>query len=203
MKGLLIALMLTIGIGSAYGQFIEKVHYTKVSETKSPTPVVTEFFSMFCGQCFEFESMLPELTAGMKAGTKFEKSHVDYIPRDTPEVQAGIVQSFVIMDQMGAKGAEVLAYFFDQIHIKGRAVDGISTMKLMFQEKGVSKAEVDKYFADKTLNANAKKMARIWETKQVTSVPSLVVNGKYLINMGSVKSMNELVSLTNYLIGKN
>lgn len=202
MKGLLIALLFTVGVGSAFGQYQENVNYTVVSQTATATPTVTEFFSMFCGHCFQFEPMMPQLKAGLKEGTKFEKSHVDYIPRDNPAVQAGIVQAFVIMEKMGAKGAEIMQYFFDQYHVKGRTIDNMSTVKKMFEEKGVSKAEVDKYFADKTLEAKAKKMAREWEAKQVSSVPSLVVNGKYLVNMGSVKSLEELLSLVNYLVDK-
>ncbi|KOF01582.1 hypothetical protein OB69_17120 [Roseivirga seohaensis subsp. aquiponti] len=202
MKGLLIALLLTVGVGSAFGQYQEKVHYTVVSETATAAPTVTEFFSMYCGHCFQFEPMMPQLKAGLKMGTKFEKSHVDYIPHDNPTMQAGIVQAFVIMESMGAKGAELLQYFFDQIHVKMRTVDDMSTLKKMFEEKGVSKAEVDKYFADKTLQAKAKKMAREWEAKGIASVPSLVVNGKYLVNMGSVKSLPELLALVNYLVDK-
>jgi len=194
--------MLTVGAGSAFAQYQEKIHYTVVSKTATATPTVTEFFSMYCGHCYSFEPMMPQIKAGLKAGTKFEKSHVDYIPRDNPTVQAGIVQAFVIMDKMGDKGAEVLQYFFDQIHLKMRTVEDMGTIKKMFEEKGVSKAEVDKYFADQTLATKARKMARAWEAKGVSNVPSLVVNGKYLVNMGSVNSLEELLALVNYLVDK-
>jgi len=202
MKGILIALMLTVGIGSAFGQFKENVNYTVVSQTATATPTVTEFFSIYCGHCFQFEPLMPTIKKELKAGTTFDKSHVDYIPRDNPEVQAGIVKAYVIMDQLGEKGDEVLQHFFNQIHLMGRAVESISTIKTMFEEKGVSKADIDKYFSDKTLDTKAKIMARAWEEKKVTNVPALVVNGKYLLNMASVNSIQELMRLVNYLVEK-
>jgi len=202
MKGILIALMLTVGVGSAFGQYKENVNYTVVSQTATATPTVTEYFSMYCGHCFQFEPLLPSLKKDLKSGTKFEKSHVDYIPRDIPEMQAAIVKAYVIMEELGAKGDEILQHFFNTIHLQGKMVDSISVIKSLFEEKGVSKADIDKYFADKTIDAKAKKMAKEWEAKKITNVPSLVVNGKYLVNMGSVTSFEELTKLVNYLVEK-
>lgn len=202
MKGILIALMLTVGIGSALGQFKENVNYTVVSQTATATPTVTEFFSIYCGHCFQFEPLMPTIKESLKAGTTFEKSHVDYIPRDNPEVRAGMVKAYVIMDQLGEKGDEVLQYFFNQIHLMGRAVDSMSTVKKMFEEKGVSKIDIELYFLDKEIDAKAKKMAKAWEEKKISNVPSLVVNGKYLVNMSSVNNTEELMTLVNYLVEK-
>ena len=38
--------------------FKEGVHYDIVSDKKSESPVVTEFFSLFCGHCFQFEPLI-------------------------------------------------------------------------------------------------------------------------------------------------
>ncbi|KYG72431.1 thiol:disulfide interchange protein DsbA/DsbL [Roseivirga echinicomitans] len=202
MKGLLIALMLTVGVGSAFAQYQENVHYSVVSEKATATPNVTEYFSMYCGTCYQFESLMPQIKASLKPGTKFEKSHVDYIPHDNPVMQAAIVQAFVVMEKLGEKGVEIRAYFFDQIHVKGRAVDSMDVIKKMFEENGLTKAEVDKHFADKTLQDKAKVMAKAYLSKKVTSVPAFVINGKYSIDIGSVKSIEELTGLINFLVEK-
>lgn len=194
--------MLTVGVGSAFGQYQENVHYSVVSETATATPNVTEYFSMYCGTCYKFEPIVPQIEAALKPGTKFEKSHVDYLPHDNPVMQAGIVQAFVIMEEMGAKGVAVRAYFFDQIHVKRRVVDSMSVIKKMFEETGLTKAEVDKYFADEVLQDKAKLMAKAYLSKKVTSVPSFVVNGKYSVDIGSVGSIEELIALINFLVEK-
>ena len=45
-------------------------------------------------------------------------------------------------------------------------------------------------------------MSTLWDEKKVTNVPTLVVNGMYKIDMGSVASLDELISLTNFLLKK-
>jgi thiol:disulfide interchange protein DsbA len=42
----------------------------------------------------------------------------------------------------------------------------------------------------------------LWEEKAITNVPTLLVNGKYKVIMNSVKNMEEMMTLVNYLIDK-
>ena len=46
------------------------------------------------------------------------------------------------------------------------------------------------------VNEKAKAMSELWLEKRVTSVPTLVVNDKYKVNMNSVTSLDELIELT-------
>lgn len=202
MRKALLVLVLGCFVGVAYGQFKEGVNYDVVAEKATAEPTVTEFFSLFCGHCFQFEPLVGDVKEKLKEGTKFEKSHVDYIPRDNPDVQLGIVKAFVIMDEMGDKGTEIMQYFFNQIHLVGRVIDTNNVIKQMFWEQGVSKENVEKLFSSKDIEDKAKKMARVWEEKQITNVPTLLVNGKYKINMSSVRSIDELMELVNFLVDK-
>ena len=37
---------------------------------------------------------------------------------------------------------------------------------------------------------------------KITGTPSIVINGRYLVTMGSVKSESELIELVNWLVAK-
>lgn len=202
MKGKFLALFFTLAI-SVNAQFQEHINYEIVAEKATAQPTVTEFFSLYCGHCFQFEPLVEDVKARLKPGTKFEKSHVNYIPRNNPEAQLGMVKSYVIMEELGKeKEEEIKLYFFNQIHIQNRRIDDVATMKQLFIEKGITKDAIDKYFVDSRITAKAEKMAVLWEEKQITNVPTLLVNGKYRVNMNSVKNLEEMMSLVNYLIDK-
>ncbi|MFT6053623.1 MAG: thiol:disulfide interchange protein DsbA [Roseivirga sp.] len=202
MKRIIFALFMAVSI-SGFAQFQEHINYEVVAEKASAEPNVTEFFSIYCGHCFQFESLVEDVKAKLKPGTKFEKSHVSYIPRNNPEAQLGMVKAYVIMEEIGyEKGEEIKLYFFNQVHIQNRNIDDVATMKTLFIEKGIAKEAIDRYYADAKITEKAQKMSVLWEEKAITNVPTLLVNGKYKVIMNSVKNMEEMMTLVNYLIDK-
>lgn len=203
MRILTICLILTLSSAGLLAQktFEEGKHYEVVADQKTDVPTVTEFFSLYCGHCFQFEALVDTVEASLIAGAKFEKSHVNYIPRNNPEAQLGIVKAFLAMQDLGMQ-KELSAQFFAAIHMKGIQIDSVDDMKQIFLANDVSEEKFQKLFNDPDLIKRATAMSTEWEKKKVTNVPTLVVNGKYKIEMGSVKSLEELISLTNYLLEK-
>ena len=201
MRKIFIIFLLGAAFFNAKAQFVEGRHYEVVSETTTEKPTVTEFFSFYCGHCFQFESMLDDYKKGLKTGTKFEKSHVDYIPRDNPPVQFGIVKAYLVIQALGID-EKLRPAFFDAIHTKGVPVETETDIKKLFTSNGVSGAGFDKLYEDPKLAKNAEKMIQAFKDKKITNVPTMVVNGKYKLKMESVKSLDELIKLTNFLLEK-
>lgn len=203
MRILTICLVLAITSVSLQAQktFKEGKHYEVVSDQKTAEPTVTEFFSLYCGHCFQFEALVDTVAASLNAGAKFEKSHVNYLPRDNKETQFGIVKAFVAMQDLGMQ-KELSSQFFAAIHMKGIKIDSVDDIKQIFLANDVSEAKFNKLFSDPDLIKRATAMSNLWEEKKVTNVPTLVVNGMYKIQMGSVRTLGELIELTNYLLEK-
>jgi thiol:disulfide interchange protein DsbA len=203
MRILTICLILTLSSAALFAQksFEEGKHYEVVSDQKTATPTVTEFFSLYCGHCFQFEALVDTVKASLVKGAKFEKSHVNYIPRNNPEVQLGIVKAFIAMQDLGMQ-KELTAQFFAAIHMKGIQIDSVDDIKQIFLANDVSEEKFQKLFSDPNLIKRAIAMSTLWDEKKVTNVPTLVVNGMYKIDMGSVASLDELISLTNFLLKK-
>ena len=203
MRTLILCLLLTLSSAQLFAQktFTEGKHYEVVADKKTEKPTVTEFFSLYCGHCFQFEALVDTVAASLKAGTKFEKSHVNYLPRNNEATQFGIVKAFIAMQDLGIQ-KELTAQFFAAIHLKGIEIDSEDDIKQIFLANDISEEKFQKVYTDPKLIKRAEAMAKSWEEKKVNNVPTLVVNGMYKIDMASVRSIEELVALTNFLLEK-
>lgn len=203
MRTLALYLILTVSSISLFAQekFEEGKHYEVIADQKTATPTVTEFFSLFCSHCFQFETLIDTVKASLKAGTKFEKSHVSYMPRGNQEAQKAIVKAFVAMNDLGMQ-EELSRQFFAAIHLKGVKLDSEEDIKQIFIANDISEERITKMFNDQDLIKRAIVMSREWERKKIATVPTFLVNGKYKINMSSLNNLDELVSLTNFLLEK-
>ncbi len=199
MRKIIVVIFLGVLAFSVEAQYEEGKHYEVVSETKTEKPTVTEFFSLFCGHCYEFEPMIGTFAKGLTAGTTFEKSHVDYIPRDNKEVSVGIVKAFLTMQALGVEKRLVPAAF-DYIHAQRKPVANEADIKAIFLAYGVSSADFDKHYNSPKTAEGAKKMIALWQEKKITNVPTFVVNGKYKVHTASVSGWAELIKLVNYLL---
>ncbi|MFT7156048.1 MAG: thiol:disulfide interchange protein DsbA [Parvicella sp.] len=203
MRTLTICFILTLSSVTLFAQnsFQEGTHYEVVSDQRTATPTVTEFFSLYCGHCFNFEALVDTLKASLIDGAKFEKSHVNYLPRNNPETQMGIVKAFIAMQDLGMQ-KELSAQFFAAIHMKGIQIDSVDDIKQIFLANDVSEEKFQKLFSDPDLIKRATAMSKEWEKKKVDNVPTLLVNGMYKIDVVRLSSLSQLVSLTNYLLKK-
>ncbi|MCE7994523.1 MAG: thiol:disulfide interchange protein DsbA/DsbL [Roseivirga sp.] len=201
MRTLVFLCLFGLSIASVQAQFNEGVHYKVVSETKTEKPTVTEFFSLFCGHCYQGEEMFQAFAKALPEGTSFEKSHVTYIPRDNPAVGNGIVQAFIAMEKLG-KSKELTKVFFDYIHKDQKEIASVAAIKEIFVANGVTAQEFDAAYNDKEVKAAATVMQQAWLDKQIESVPTLVVNGKYRVNMRTLKSTQQMDALVKFLLAK-
>ena len=53
-----------------------------------------------------------------------------------------------------------------------------------------------------SVDANCRRADQLVKSYKITGTPSLVINGHYLVNMGGVKSENELIELVSWLVAK-
>jgi len=174
-------------------KWVEGQHYEVVSEKASEEPKVTEFFSHYCGHCFQFERWIDTVKTAIKV--PFEKSHVSYIPQNDSLVAMGMVKAFVIMQELDVEET-VSPQMFAAIHLSNEGVQTEEAIKEIFLLNDISSEQYDELYASQEVYDKAKAMSELWLERRITSVPTLVVNDKYKVNMGSVTSMDELIELT-------
>ena len=122
----------------------EGQHYEVVSEQASTEPKVTEFFSHYCGHCFQFEAFVD--TVKMAVQVPFEKSHVSYIPQNDSLVAMAMVKAYIIMQELDIE-EEVSPQMFAAIHVARERMDTEAAIKGIFTLNDVDEATYDELFA--------------------------------------------------------
>ena len=182
--------------------FEEGTHYEALLLGKQTrAPEVREFFSYYCIHCYRFESKVEAIKAGLPKGVSFAKTHVDFMPYKNPEMRSGIVRSFLALEMMGAE-ADVGAKLFERLHKRRLPLESLEDVADVVAEAGLNRQEfmdVVDSFPVAMAEHKAKDRQRY---AQLRGVPSLVVNGKFRINMGKVNEPEELNRLIEYLLQK-
>lgn len=200
-------LMLTAFAAQA-DKFVEGTHYEVVAEKATAKAEVKEFFSFYCGHCFRFEPYANKLASQLPKGVELEKVHVDFVQAAAPEVQNAVARAYLVGKSAG-QGEKVAAMIFDYIHQKRATLSNEDDIRKLWLVN-----DLDAKVFDAKMNsmpivtaANAMKTTQNkWsENRVLTSVPMLLVNGKYKPKFEALKSENfeqELNELVTYLLAK-
>ncbi|MCL1092539.1 thiol:disulfide interchange protein DsbA/DsbL [Shewanella kaireitica] len=209
-----IALALTLAVApmsSFAAQFVEGKHFTVVTnKAPSSEPKLTEFYSFYCGNCFNMEKMyLPDIKANLDKQVTFDSKHVDFA---NTEINTEVMRSLAVIQTLDNPKPLTDAMFkviqgdngekHDHSapgHKHAEPLKSRDDIKAVFAKFGVDSAQYDATADSKETNA---KLA-LWRAQQqefrVQSVPAFVVNDKYAVNMSSVRTLGELIDLINYL----
>lgn len=212
-KPLTLAVAFILAPLSAFAaNFTEGTHYTQISD-KAPSaePKLTEFFSFYCHNCFNMETnYLPDIKANLDKKVAFDSKHVDFMNSD---IGTEVMRSLAVIQSVDNKDALTHAMFaaiqgeegangHDHSapgHKHEPQINNRDDIKQIFAKFGIDGAKYDELADSKNTN---EKLA-LWRTQQnqfkVESVPAFIVNDKYAVNLSSIKTLDELISLINYL----
>ena len=197
-KALLMAAALFLAPIAAFAaDYQEGVHYTVINEGPGTAkPEITEFFSFFCPPCFNFQkTVVPKIAERLPEGVAFSQAHVDFIGQ-----QMGVEMSraFAVANQLNVKD-KIEPALFSAIHEKKQHFTSRADIRALFVANGVDGKDFDGAADSFMVNAQMAKMKRDTENAKLSGVPSLVVNGKYRVETGAIKSYDELLDIAFYL----
>ena len=198
---LMAAALLFTPLAATAADYQEGVHYTVINDGPgSAKPEITEFFSFFCGHCFNFsKTVIPTIKKTLPEGVAFNQSHVEFIGRD---MGIEVSRAFAIAHQLKVE-EKIEAALFSAIHEKKQSFANQNDIRLLFIANGVEGKDFDAAANSFMVNAQMSKMARDAKNAKISGVPSLVVNGKYRVETGSIKSYDELLDIAYYLAEMN
>ncbi|MDF0533207.1 DsbA family protein [Shewanella yunxiaonensis] len=203
LKPILAAVVISVASLSAQAaDFIEGKHYTQVADKGSATPKVSEFFSFYCPHCYHMsQKYLPFIKANLKPGVTFESKHVDFM---NSALGTEVMKSLAVMEQLGLE-SQLLPEMFKAIQgpTPGEqfksTVNSRDDIKAVFAKAGVDAAKYDATADSSAVNDTIK----LWRQQQndfrIDSVPTFIVNDKYMINLSEMHSIKDLVDIINYL----
>ena len=187
-----ILLLISVTSSSVYAQKYVQISTEKQSESRDI--IIYEFFWYGCPHCFNLEPTIDRIEADLDVDAKIVKIPVAL--RDSWMPHAKL---YYALNQMN-KIDDLHNLIFEEIHLENNRLDTEEAM-IEFLSKSEINTEIflEKYNSYGT-EARVKKASNLARKYQIDSVPTLVVNGKYLTSGSFVSSYDELYSVVNFLV---
>ena len=163
----------------------EGKQYTQISEKVSSKAEVREYFSFYCPHCFRFDPFMEKIKKQLPSNTKFERNHVDFLRAAPTEIQFMLSKSVVVAQHLKME-EKLVGSIFNYIHVQKATFSSEKDIRNVFVLNGADGVKFDKLMKSFAVNSQAKKMKKyqdeLSKKRILTSVPMVVVNGKYRIN---------------------
>lgn len=180
------------------GRFQLGTHYERLSPTQptssGPEQIeVAELFWYGCPHCYTFEPYLARWQTG-------KPDYVSFVR--VPAVWNPLVQlharAFYTAEALG-KGEEMHSAFFTEIHERGNLLDSKEALAEFFGRFGVDAESFESTFESFDVHARVQRANELARRYRITSVPSVVVNGKYTTNATMAGDYEALIELIDEL----
>ena len=193
---LISAVLFSVSVHAA--QFKEGDHYKVLDLPKSSTPLVTEFYSFYCPACNRFEPMIQELKKNLPDNAKFQKNHVSFMGGSMGESMSKAYATAVVL------GVEdkITPVLFARIHDMQKPPRNDAELRQIFIDEGVKAEDFDGAFNSFAVNSMVNRYNKAFQDSDLTGVPAVVVNNKYVVQTGKIRSTDEYFQLVNFLLSK-
>ena len=184
---------------SPLGEFVEGEHYQLLDiprRMRSDKIEVMEFFSYGCVHCFDFE---PSLSYWVDSKT--DDINFVQVPAIANDYWRVLGRAYFTLEHMNILEKQHMA-MFRAIHKSKRDLSNAEALFDFVEENGVDRDKfASVYQSPKTSNAmnQADQIAR---RLKVASVPTIVIQGKYLVRTTRSVGQSRMFEVMDYLIAK-
>ncbi|AOM42017.1 thiol:disulfide interchange protein DsbA [Xenorhabdus hominickii] len=185
--------------------FSEEKQYVELKNPVANQPQVLEFFSFYCPHCYQFENIyhVPStVEKNLPAGVTLERYHVDFLgPLGKDLTDAWAVAIVMKVED------KVTPILFEGIQ-KTQTINNKADIRNAFIKAGVSGEEYDAALNSFIVQSVAAKERQAAQDFNLTGVPAVFINGKYMINNGGIDTNSALdygkkfSDVVNYLVTK-
>lgn len=187
--------------GGPMARYVEGQHYT-VLDSPIDTPddgtvEVMEYFSYACPHCFTFDPMLGEWVDDLPDDVSFRRT-----PALFNRLYQWLAQVYYTADVLGVLDRSHEA-FFRLIHEDRQLPNSIDKLAAFYDDYGVEPAEFEKAFTSfgvRTLLQQAQARGRRYQEGGVGGVPTLVVDGRYVIDTRQAGGYEGMLDVAEWLI---
>ncbi len=172
------------------------IQISNQKQTESDKIIIYEFFWYGCPHCYNLEPTMDRIESSLGKDTVLIKIPVAL--RDTWEAHA---KAYYALQQMKLDD-DLHEKVFTEIHINNNRLDTKEKLEQFVQEKGFNSKRFSEIFDSFGTDLRVKKASRLANQYQITSVPTLIINGKYKTSGSLVSSYEELYDVVQLLIDK-
>jgi thiol:disulfide interchange protein DsbA len=180
-------------------QFKEGTHYARVVPAQ-PTSVapgkieVIEVFWYGCPHCFAAD---PAIESWRNKG---RAPYVEFVRlpamwNDTTRMHARVFYTAELLGKLDTLHPQI----FREIHVNGDQLNTIERISAFFQQHGVTRDEFNKAFSSFAVESKLQRADMLNRRYRISSVPVVIVNGKYTTDIGKAGGEDQLLTLINEL----
>ena len=181
-------------------EWVAGEHYRVIS---NPVPTadaskveVVEAFGYWCPHCNAFEPMLAPWSKQLPADVSFENMPVVF--SRSHELMA---RAYYVADLLGVK-EKVHQAIYDALHLQRVRFRDAEQVADLFADYGVDRDRVLKEMSGFSVGMKLKMGASRAKGYEVQGVPSMIVNGKYIVSASEAGSNANMLKVVEHLIEK-
>lgn len=158
---------------------------------------VTEVFSLSCGHCRSMVDELPKIEEIID--TKIQKEHITF---NESAMFAALIYYTAAIQQNGNASIELTKNLFEFVQDgqKETVEENKAAISSIFEKIQLTSPYDLNEKQKEALFAALERADLITEQSQITSVPTFIVNGKYVINTSAHESAEELSETIKHLL---
>lgn len=164
-------------------EFTDGKQYTTFDKPAAAKPQALEFFSFYCPHCyaFEYDYGLPaKIESALPKDGEFIQYHVDFLGPLGPD----LTRAWAVAMALGVE-KQIQPVLFNGIQ-KTRTINSVADIRNAFLQIGVSAQEYDSALNSFMVNALVAKQQQAAQAYELRGVPTVIIDGKYQINMGGL-----------------
>lgn len=199
LKRLLVGLAMILATGFAQAQLKAGVDYRELG-TALPTDAagkieVIEFFSYLCPHCYSFDPVLMPWVAKLPKDTQFRR-----VPAMFSDDYANAARAYYALEAIGEL-KRLHTALFDAVHTGAKLrVANEAALTDWVGKQGVDTKKFTAAYRSFSVETNLKRAAQLTESYRIDGVPSIAVNGKYVVLTDNIKSLQQILTISDALI---
>ncbi|MFG0454346.1 thiol:disulfide interchange protein DsbA/DsbL [Shewanella mangrovisoli] len=201
-KSLLALCALLMSCSVSATTFNEGEHYQLLGDASFNAPnQVVKVFSVNCPFCYKYDkSVTPGMVKNLPQGVTFDAYHITTKPPLGKE--KALVLAYAKTQSEDAYKAAKMAFYKHYHDDKVHFASGKEAIDFGLKAAGLDKAGFDAAKDSDEIKKTIVKWDQGLAVAKIQGIPAIVVNGKYLINTKSVRSMQMLDELVAELVAK-
>jgi protein dithiol oxidoreductase (disulfide-forming) len=198
LKQLIAGLMVFFAAGLAQAQPTAGVEYRELSSAQ-PTDAagkieIIEFFWYGCPHCYNFEPIIEPWAKKLPKDTQFRR-----IPAIFNDEWAQGARAYYALEAIG-EVERLHKPLFDAVHTGSRLkIANEAALTEWLAKQGVDTKKFAAAYHSFSVEGKVKRAAQLTQAYKVEGVPSMAVNGKYVIVTDNIKSFEQLLAVADYL----
>ncbi|RKZ88426.1 MAG: thiol:disulfide interchange protein DsbA/DsbL [Gammaproteobacteria bacterium] len=178
--------------------YVEGVHYKptakRLATSDKNVVEVIEMFSYSCPHCFRFEPQVMEWKKTLPENVKFVQ--VPAIFRDS---WLQLAKVFYTAEKTGDL-EKLQPIIFNAIHVEKRRLQTEDQLLNFVAEQGIDRDMFAQEMKSMSVSRKVKEALLLSQTSGISGVPSMIVNGKYIVDGPMAGSMEDVLKVVNFLI---